>query len=108
MKELKDNEIEALIQRKGLTAPRITQSDINNSIKDVQYYRFPETTTTVCLVTLHNGFTVTGESACASPENFDQEIGNGAALAQAQNKLWSYLGYGLVDALYKGRQESES
>jgi len=108
MQELRDNEIETLMVRKGLTAPRITQTDINNSIKDVQYYRFPGTTTTVCLVTLHNGFSVTGESACASSENFDEEIGKGAALAQAKNKLWSYLGYSLVDKLYKGRQENES
>ena len=108
MQELRDNEIETLMTRKGLTAPRITQTDINNSVKDVQYYRFPNTTTTVCLVTLHNGFSVVGQSACASPENFDQEIGNGAALANGKNLLWSYLGYSLVDALHKGRQESES
>lgn len=107
MKDLKDNEVETLMQRKGLTAPRITQSDINNSVKEVQFYRFPGTTTTVCLVTLFNGFSVTGESSCASPENFDEEIGNGAALSNAKNKIWGLLGYSLVDKLYKERATNE-
>ena len=66
-----DETIEQEIVRKGLTAPRITPSDIEAAVKRCDFHIFPETMLTVCCLTLRNGFTVTGESACASPENFD-------------------------------------
>ena len=50
---------------------------------------------TFCVLTLHNGFTVTGESACASPENFDAEIGRKIARANAVQKIWPLMGYEL-------------
>lgn len=48
---------------------------------------------TFCVLVLRNGFTVTGESACASPENFDAEIGRKIARANAVNKVWPLMGY---------------
>jgi hypothetical protein len=53
-------------------------------------------------MTLTNGFTVTGESACASPENFDAAIGEKIALEQARNKIWMLEGYLLKEKLYQG------
>lgn len=50
---------------------------------------------TFCVLVLKNGFTVTGESACASPENFDAELGKKIARQAAVNKLWPLLGYEL-------------
>ena len=50
---------------------------------------------TFCVLVLRNGFTVTGESACASPENFDAEIGRKIARQNAVNKLWPLMGYEL-------------
>lgn len=50
---------------------------------------------TFCVLVLKNGFTVTGESACASPENFDAEIGRQNAVA----KLWPLMGYELRSCL---------
>ena len=47
------------------------------------------------MLTLGNGFTVTGESACASPENFDAEIGRNIARANAVQKIWPLMGYEL-------------
>ena len=44
---------------------------------------------------LRNGFTVTGESACASPENFDVQIGCAIARENAVQKIWPLLGYEL-------------
>jgi hypothetical protein len=55
----------------------------------------PLTLLTFCVLVLQNGFTVTGESACASPENFDREIGRRVARANAVNKVWPLLGYEL-------------
>ncbi|MGE9275220.1 Gp49 family protein [Escherichia coli] len=53
----------------------------------------------VCVPVLRNGFTVTGESACASPENFDAEIGRKIARQNAVNKIWMLEGYLLKQTL---------
>lgn len=54
---------------------------------------------TFCVLVLKNGFTVTGESACASPENFDAEVGRKIARANAVNKIWPLMGYELKSKL---------
>ena len=54
---------------------------------------------TFCVLVLRNGFTVTGESACASPENFDAEIGRKIAHANAVQKIWPLMGYELRSKL---------
>lgn len=56
---------------------------------------------TFCVIILKNGFTVTGESACASPENFDPEIGRKIAYENAYNKIWLLEGYLLKEQLSK-------
>lgn len=91
--------IEAEIQRKGLTAPRITPDMLDMEIAAEDYHVFPRTQLTVCCLTLRNGFTVTGESACASPENFNQELGEQIAFRNARDKIWAYLGFRLKDKL---------
>lgn len=91
--------IEEEIQEKGLTAPRVTPDDVDMAISNADYYVFPNTTFTVCLLTLQNGFTVLGESACASPENFNAELGRKIAFDNARNKIWPLLGYALKDKL---------
>lgn len=67
--------IEAELQAKGLTAKRITPAMLDAEIAAEDYHVFPGSCLTVCCLTMKNGFTVTGESACASPENFNAEIG---------------------------------
>lgn len=91
--------LEHEIQRKGLNAPRLTPDHIVKQIKNVDYYVFPGTTLTVCALTLQNGFIVTGESAAASPENFDAEIGRKIAYDNARSKIWAFEGYMLRSAL---------
>jgi hypothetical protein len=54
---------------------------------------------TFCVLVLRNGFTVTGESACASPENFDAEIGRKVARTNAVSKMWPLMGYALKEKL---------
>jgi hypothetical protein len=55
---------------------------------------------TFCVLVLRNGFTVTGESACASPENFDAEIGRKIARQNAEQKIWPLMGYALKQELH--------
>ncbi len=91
--------IEAEIQAKGLDAPRLTPALIDAAIAGEDYHVFPGTTLTVCALILRNGFVVTGESAAASPENFDQEIGRKIARDNARQKIWALEGYLLRERL---------
>ncbi len=94
-----DAGIEQLIQAKGKTAARVTPADLDRQVAKIQYHIFDGSQLTVCCITMTNGFTVTGESACASPENFDQEIGERVAFDNAKQKMWPLLGYALKDRL---------
>jgi len=94
-----NDEVENEIQEKGLTAPRVTPERLEEVIADEAYYVFPNTTLTVCCLTLENGYTVLGESACASPENFDAELGRKIARNDAKNKIWALEGYNLRSRL---------
>ena len=94
-----EQQIEQEIQAKNLNAPRLSPTDIDNVIVSESYYVFPNTTTTIALLTLKNGFSVTGESAAASPLNFDEEIGRKIARENARNKIWSLEGYLLKQRL---------
>ncbi|KDE37432.1 hypothetical protein AW40_07235 [Kosakonia radicincitans UMEnt01/12] len=115
---MSDKEIEQEIQSKGLTAPRVTPQHINDVIESEHYFTAadgitgasngkvgydslnPMSCLTFCVIKLRNGFTVTGESACASPENFDAEIGRKIARENAVNKIWPLEGYLLKQSLY--------
>lgn len=113
-----DNAIEQEIQAKGLTAPRITPADIEANIASEHYFTAadgcsgrcnmnviqdewvePLRLLTFCVLVLQNGFTVTGESACASPENFDAKLGRKIARQNAVSKVWSLMGYELRSKL---------
>jgi hypothetical protein len=122
-----DQGIEQMIQTKGKTAPRVTPQDIEDNITSEHFFTardgrrgalheetyvgrekplpdnedlVPLDLLTFCVLVLRNGFTVTGESACASPENFDAEIGRKIigrkiARANAVQKIWPLMGYEL-------------
>lgn len=92
--------IEKEIQDKGLNAPRLTPALIDAAIKAEDYHIFLGTTLTVCALTLQNGFIVTGESAAASPANFDVELGRKIARDNARNKIWALEGYLLRQKLH--------
>lgn len=122
-----EQQIEQEIQSKNLNAPRLTPGSIDSKIALEMYFtgsgiidaqthghhlglvRFqhhdgedlhkPMETLTFCVLVLENGFTVTGESACASPENFDAEIGRKIAFENAREKIWLLEGYLLKEKL---------
>lgn len=111
-----DQAIEQEIQAKGKTAPRITPDHIQATIRSAHYFTAAEAVMgqgnqpdlgsplwvlTFCVLVLQNGFTVTGESACASPENFDAEIGRKIARQNAEQKIWALEGYRLKQQLHE-------
>jgi hypothetical protein len=99
MKMRSEAEVEAEIQAKGLNAPRLNPAMIDAAIAGEDYHVFPGTTMTVCAIKLRNGYLVTGESAAASPENFNAELGRKIARDNARNKIWALEGYLLREKL---------
>lgn len=102
-------------------APRVTPADIEANIVSEHYFtgdqgvqlahvvetgktliKVPDPLylLTFCVLVLRNGFTVTGESACASPENFSAEIGRKIARENAVQKVWPLMGYELRSRLH--------
>ena len=129
-----EQKIEQEIQDKGLNAPRLTPEHIDSLIVSEIYITgrdainaamnsvtgliksqyaegvdllAPAETLTFCIFILKNGFTVTGESACASPENFDKLIGQKLAYENALNKIWQLEGYLLKEQLYRTSKQIE-
>ncbi len=97
---MNNQEVESEINEKRLTAPRITAQRIEEIVVAEDFHVFESTQLTICCLTLENGFTVTGESACASPENFDSELGRKIAKNKAKNKIWALEGYLLKQKMY--------
>jgi hypothetical protein len=128
---MNDNQIEQEIQAEGLTAPRVTPADIEANIRSWFYFTAQQGAEkaardngsnaagtpedgkalgllTFCVLVLQNGFTVTGESACASPENFNAEIGRKIARENAVQKIWPLMGYSLKQQLHEAKISSIS
>jgi hypothetical protein len=120
---MSDKGVEALIQAKGKTAPRVTPADVEANIARAFYFTAQQGAEkaardagsymagepregvalgllTFCVLILQNGFTVTGKSACASPANFDAEIGRKIARSNAVLKVWSFMGHQLKQELH--------
>lgn len=104
---MNEYEIEKEIQDKGLNAPRLTPERIDKVIESAEYYVFGGVLT-VCCLTLQNGFRVTGESSCASPENFDEEIGIKISYKNARDKVWMLEGYLLKERLHEQKANKPS
>ena len=97
-----EKEIEKEIQEKGLNAPRLTPDDIDAKIVDKTFTVLPSCKSMICEITLENGFTVRGESACVSVDNFDVEISEKISYENARNKVWQLEGYLLQEKVFKG------
>jgi hypothetical protein len=94
-------QVEFEIQRKGLNAPRLTPQHIDDQIVAEEYHVFAKRMT-ICVLTLYNGFLVSGESSCVSARNFDEELGRKLARENARQKIWPLEGYLLQTSLAEG------
>ena len=77
----------------------ITEEDIRKRIVSEEYIRLGRTTT-LCHVTLDNGFSVRGESACVDPAGFDDKVGRDLAFKDAVRKLWQFFGFALMEKVF--------
>ena len=78
----------------------VTRESIIARLADVNYTRLAATTT-VCAITLDNGFTVIGTSACVNPADFDAQKGKDLAYDAAFDKLWELEGYLAVERAWR-------
>ncbi|QIG70553.1 hypothetical protein PP744_gp090 [Rhizobium phage RHph_N38] len=119
------NELETVLKDQA-KAPRVTLDEVKDNISSIHYFTARQgvegtyaggieddapiedgaalSLLTFCVIVLKNGFTVTGESACASPENFDPAIGRKLAYERAFNDIWKLMGYHLKQKLHEAQQ----
>ena len=92
---------------------KVTLDGIKAKIKGETYLVLPNGRTTVCQLTLENGFTVEGYSACVDPSEFNLNIGRMFAFEDAVKKIWPLEGYLLAEEMHnaslvqKALQEQE-
>ncbi len=77
--------------------PKVTPQMVEDAVDRMEYIRVG--TLTMCVVTLRNGFRVTGESACVDARNYDMVIGDKIARDNAMSKIWAYEGYALAERI---------
>lgn len=78
-------------------APRVTIESMEAKVASAEYFR--SKTLTICILTVANGFTIVGKSACASPENYNQALGERYAYDDAFRQIWAFEGYLLREQL---------
>jgi len=103
---MSEREVELELQAKGKTYPRVIPERIDYQIAHEQYHIF-HNKHTVCCLTLKNGFTVIGDSACVHPQNFDEAVGRKRAFERAREKIWQLEGYLLAQALHESAEPRE-
>ena len=75
----------------------VRTEDVEAEVLAVQFHQFVGTTVTVCVITLQNGFTVVGKSACANPDNFEASLGEKLAHEDAKQQMYALLAFRLCD-----------
>ena len=99
MTPVTENELKTHQEKIG--GKRVTLDTLKANIAKEEFHVFPGSQLTVCVLTLLNGFTVTGESACADPAMFNEEIGQKIARENAERKIWPLMGYALKEEMMK-------
>ncbi len=94
---------------------RVTMEDVNASIKSEHYFTAVDGVQnptsveaavalglmTFCVLVLQNGFSVTGQSACADPANYNQDLGQRIARENAVRQIWPLLGFSLKQDMHR-------
>lgn len=83
--------------------PAVTLQQVQGSIATTDYINRGTLTLAICV--MQNGFTVVGQSAAASPENYNEDIGQRLALKDAERQIWPLLGYQLRELLWLSQQQ---
>lgn len=79
----------------------VTLNGIMDKVRSATYTVLPNGRTTICQLTLQNGFTVEGKSACVDIANFNKALGEKYAYEDAIRKIWELEGYLLAEMIYR-------
>jgi len=79
---------------------KVTPESIVQKIVGEMYIVLPDGRTTVCMLTLKNGYTIKGLSACVDAANFDMNLGRKYAFEDAIRQIWPLEGYLLAERLF--------
>jgi hypothetical protein len=80
---------------------KVTMQQILDKCVGATYTVLPDGRTTICQITLENGYTVNGHSACVDAKEYNQHLGEKYAYEDALNKIWALEGYLLAEKLFK-------
>ena len=86
---------------------RVTAESIERRIQKVEFHRLPGTTCTLCNITLDNGYSVRGESACVDTRNYNEDVGQTLAKKDAFQKLWPLFGFLLAEMKFRSAVAAE-
>jgi hypothetical protein len=79
---------------------KVTIETIISKIRGESYIVLPDGRTTVCQLTMENGYSINGTSACVDAANFDMSIGRRFAFEDALRQIWPLEGYLLAEKLF--------
>lgn len=81
----------------------VTIEEVKAAVRKKDFTVLQDGRTTICLLTLDNGFTVRGESSCVDKRNFDQEMGEKISYENALDQVWMLLGFRLAERLHQAK-----
>ena len=90
------------------TPTKVTREHLGMRIASADYVVMPDGRTTVCQLTMQNGFTIRGESSCVSAENFNKELGEKYAYEKAFDNAWAFEGYLLAELRHREARGDEN
>ena len=90
------------------TPTKVTKEALQAKIASIDYVVMPDGRTTVCQLTMQNGFTVRGESSCVSVENFNKALGEKYAYEKAFDAAWAFEGYLLAELRHREARGDEN
>jgi len=79
---------------------KVTKEQIQSKIKSEMYMVLPDGRSTLCILTLANGYTIKGLSACVDESEFDLNIGRKVSYENAVEQIWPLEGYLLAERIF--------
>lgn len=96
------NDEQLTLMLSHLQYDHVTKESIEARISGTKYTRLSPRTT-LCLLTLDNGYEVVGFSACVDERNYDEQIGRKVAYEDAITQLWPLFGFLLSELKFRSK-----
>lgn len=84
----------------NINTAAVSADQLEAEIVHETYTILPNGRTTICQLTLKNGYSVEGSSSCVNIANFNKELGEKYSREHAVREIWPLLGFRLADKQY--------